>query len=357
MHQTEHFKVTYNTQRKFRWFSALGLAALALSTGLAMAQTPAGAPATAPNNELPGKGIKVQALQSSVAEETFQTMLVDRALQKLGYETQPIKEVDYPAAHIAIANGDATFLAVHWDPLHQDYYDNAGGDAKLLRTGQYAGPAAQGYLIDKATAEKYKITNIDQLRDPNLAKLFDHDGDGKADLTGCTPGWGCEAMVEHHMDAYKLRDTVQHMQGSYAALIADTIGRYQRGEPILYYTWTPYWVSGVLVPGKEVVWLQVPFSANPRNANTKLNDGSDYGFSVNTTRIVVNRAWAEKNPAAAKLFEVMRLPIADINAQNERMRTGENGQEDIARHTEGWIKYHQQVFDGWIAQARAAAKP
>jgi glycine betaine/proline transport system substrate-binding protein len=348
MNQLEHYEVTRKQQRRFQWLSALALAALTLTTGLAMAQTP--------DAGLPGKGIKVQALQSPIAEETFQTMLVDRALEKLGYEPQPIKEVDYPTAHIAIANGDATYLAVHWDPLHQDYYDNAGGDAKLLRTGQYAGPAAQGYMIDKATADKYHITNIDQLRDPNIAKLFDHDGDGKADLTGCNPGWGCEAMIENHMDAYKLRATVTHVQGSYSALIADTIGRHQRGESILYYTWTPYWVSGVLVPGKDVVWLQAPFSSNPQHANTRLDDGSDYGFSVNTTRIVVNRAWADKNPAAVKLFEVMRLPIADINAQNERMRSGENTQADIARHTAGWIQYHQALFDGWIAQALAAGR-
>jgi glycine betaine/proline transport system substrate-binding protein len=349
MQRIENFEARYKTQRRFKWFSALALAALALTTSLAMAQTP--------DAGLPGKGIKVQALQSPIAEETFQTMLVDSALEQLGYEPQPIKEVDYPTAHIAIANGDATFLAVHWDPLHQDYYKNAGGDAKLLRTGDYAGPAAQGYLIDKATAEKYHITNIGQLRDPALAKLFDHDGDGKADLTGCNPGWGCEAMIENHMDAYKLRATVRHVQGSYAALIADTIGRYRRGEPILYYTWTPYWVSGVLVPGRDVVWLQVPFSSNPQKANTRLDDGSDYGFSVNTTRIVVNRAWADRNPAAVKLFEVMRLPIADINAQNQRMRAGENTQADIARHTAGWIQYHRQLFDSWIAQARAAAQP
>jgi len=348
MDRIEQFKATYKSQRKLHWISALALAVLALTTSVAMAQ--------APDAALPGKGIKVQALQSSLAEETFQTMLVDRALEKLGYEPQPIKEVEYPTAHIAIANGDATFLAVHWDPLHKDYYNNAGGDAKLLRVGEYAGPAAQGYLIDKATAERYNITNIEQLRDPGLAKLFDHDGDGKADLTGCTPGWGCEAMIENHMDAYKLRATVKHVQGSYAALMADTIGRYKRGESVLYYTWTPYWVSGVMVPGKDVVWLQVPFSSNPDQANTRLNDGSDYGFAVNTTRIVVNRAWAEKNPAAVKLFEVMRLPIADINAQNERMRDGENTQADIVRHTDGWIKFHQPLFDSWIAQALAASK-
>ena len=349
MQHLQRFKETYRMRRTFRWCSAIALAALALSTGLAMAQ--------APDAPLPGKGIKVQALQSPIAEETFQTMLVDLALEKLGYEPQAIKEVDYPTAHVAIANGDATYLAVHWDPLHQDYYANAGGDARLLRTGQYAGPAAQGYLIDKATADKYGITSIAQLRDPKVAKLFDGDGDGKADLTGCNPGWGCEAMIENHLDAYRLRDTVRHVQGSYPALIADTIGRHGRGEPILYYTWTPYWVSGVLVPGKDVVWLQVPFSANPSKASTRLDDGSDYGFSVNTTKIVVNRAWADRNPAAAKLFDVMRLPIADINAQNERMRSGENTQADIARHAAGWIVRYQALFDEWIAQALAAGKP
>jgi glycine betaine/proline transport system substrate-binding protein len=125
-----------------------------------------------------------------------------KALEKLGYDGAADQGSGLSTAHVAVANGDATFMAVHWDPLHKDYYNNAGGDAKLMRTGQYAGPAAQGYLIDKATAEKYNITNIDQLRDPGLAKLFDHDGDGKADLTGCNPGWGCEAMIENHMDAY-----------------------------------------------------------------------------------------------------------------------------------------------------------
>jgi glycine betaine/proline transport system substrate-binding protein len=41
--------------------------------------------------DLPGKGVKVLPLQSSLAEETFQTLLVTRALQKLGYEVLPIE--------------------------------------------------------------------------------------------------------------------------------------------------------------------------------------------------------------------------------------------------------------------------
>ncbi|MDI5303891.1 hypothetical protein MJN76_32215, partial [Salmonella enterica subsp. enterica serovar Anatum] len=41
--------------------------------------------------------------------------------------------------------------------------------------------------------------------------------------------------------------------------------------------------------------------------DTKLPNGANYGFPVNTMHIVANKAWAEKNPAAAKLFAIMKL--------------------------------------------------
>ncbi|MCB2026062.1 MAG: glycine betaine/L-proline ABC transporter substrate-binding protein ProX [Burkholderiaceae bacterium] len=329
--------------------------ALMAACGLAFVAT--ATPALAA--DLPGKGVEVQPVKSSIAEETFQTLLVMKALEKLGYDVKPIKEVEYPAAHLAIANGDATFMADHWDPLHADYYKNAGGDAKLWRDNSYSTGALQGYLIDKKTADQHHITNIDQMKDPKIARLFDTDGDGKANLTGCNPGWGCEKVIEHHLDAYKLRDHVNHVQGNYSALIADTIARYKQGKPIFYYTWTPYWVSNVLQPGKDVVWLQVPFSALPGDragTDTKLPNGQNYGFVVNTQRILVNKAFIDKNPAAKKLFQEMKLPVADINAQNKAMHDGANKPADIEKHVAGWIKAHQKTFDQWIAGAQAAAR-
>jgi glycine betaine/proline transport system substrate-binding protein len=308
---------------------------------------------------LPGEGVSVQPLKSSIAEETFQTLLVMKALERLGYDVKPIKEIEYAAGHIAVANGDATFMADHWDPLHTDFYEKAGGDAKLYREGVYSPGALQGYLIDKKTAQAYDITNIAQLKAPEIAKLFDANGDDKADLTGCTPGWGCEQVIEHHLDAYGLRDRVTHNQGSYSAIIADTIARYKQGQPILYYTWTPYWVSGVLVPGKDVVWLQVPFSSLPgerKDIDTSLPDGSNYGFQANDQRIIANREFAEAHPDAAKLFSVMWLSSNDISAQNLRMRDGEDSAKDIERHADAWIRANQGKFDGWIEQAKQAAE-
>ena len=328
---------------------------LAASVGLGAVL--AAAPAVA--QDKPGEGVNVIPLKSSIAEETFQTVLVSKALEELGYTVEDIKELEYAAAHVAIASGDGTFLADHWDPLHIDFYEEAGGDEEIYREGVYSPGALQGYLIDKKTAEEHGITNLGQLQDPEIAKLFDNDGDGKADLAGCTPGWGCEKVIEHQLDAFELRDTVAHNQGSYSAIIADTITRFEQGEPVLYYTWTPYWVSGVLVPGEDVTWLNVPFSSLPgerSDVDTALEDGSNYGFQANDQRIIANREFAEANPAAAELFSIMKLSANDISAQNLLMRDGQDSEADIERHADAWIAGHQETWNEWLEQARAAAE-
>lgn len=99
--------------------------------------------------DLPGKGITVKPAQSTISEESFQTLLVSRALEKLGYTVEKPSEVDYNVAYTSIAAGDTTFIATNWQPLHDDMYAAAGGYNKFYRKGVYVPGAAQGYLIDK----------------------------------------------------------------------------------------------------------------------------------------------------------------------------------------------------------------
>lgn len=308
--------------------------------------------------KLPGDGIKVVPVQSSIQEESFQTEIIVEGLKQLGYDVAPIQQTSYNVAYKAVAQGDATFLADNWVPLSAQKYQAAGGDKVFYREGTYIENAAQGYLIDKKTADKYHITNIAQLKDPKLARLFDADGDGKADLTSCAPGWSCEDVIAYHLHQYGLSDTVKANGGNYAAMLSDTIARYREGKPVLYYTWTPYWVSGVLIPGKDVVWLQVPFSAIPGkpNIDTRLANGKNYGFRMGAQRIVANRQWAENNPAAAKLFALAKLDTRDISAENLMMRRGQSSEADIQRHAKHWIKAHQKIFNQWIAAAKKAVQ-
>lgn len=305
--------------------------------------------------DMPGKGVTVRPVEGTNLEEKFQHQILYKALEALGYTIAEPEEVNYQTIHLALGTGDADFTAVHWDPLHLAFYEESGGAAKMTKVGDYIAGALQGYLVD---TESYNagIKNLGDLKKTEIAKRFDSDGDGKADLAGCPPGWGCERVIEHHMGEYGLRDTVVHNQGEYNAVIADTIARLESGKSVVYYTWTPYWVSGVLVPGDNVQWIEVPYSSLPDDRKDKTEfEGKNLGFAVNSLRVVANNKFLEANPAAAKLFEVATLDINKISAQNSAMRNGEDSLEDIARHVDEWIKANQASFDSWIKAAQGAS--
>ena len=80
------------------------------------------------------------------------------------------------------------------------------------------------------------------------------------------------------------------------------------------------------------------------------------GFVVSDIQVVANKEFLEANPAAKKFFEVFTLPLSDINTQNTKMENGEKSQQDIERHAQEWIKANQDQWNGWLDQARAAAK-
>ena len=304
----------------------------------------------------PGRGVTVRPIMAPALEEVFQHRILFRALEDLGYRVADPQEVEYQTIHLALGTGDGDFTAVHWNKLHQAFFDESGGDAVLEKVGLLIEGALQGYLVNKAAYDS-GVTNLGDFRDPRVARMFDADGDGAADLAGCAPGWGCERVIEHQLTEFDLRDTIAHNQGAYNAIIADTIARNESGENVLYYTWTPYWVSGVLIPGDNVEWLEVPYSSLPDGATANtVYEGKDLGFAVDSIRVVATDSFLKRNPAARILFEVATIDINDISAQNKLVADGEDDSDDIDRHVDDWISDNKRLYNSWLRAARAAAE-
>ena len=308
------------------------------------------------NNNEPSK-VTLRTAHSNWIEEHFQTEIVKIGLEKLGYQVETPREIDYPAIYVSLANEDLDYSIIYYDPLHQSFFDNAGGSEKLEGVGNVTPNKIAGYQIDKKTADKYKISNIEQLKDPKIAKLFDSDGDGKANLVGCNAGWACELVIDHHIEAYKLNDTVEHDRGQYTALLADSITRHKQGESVLFVAFNPHWIGVVLKPDRDVVWLEVPFTSLPEKMgdNIAVKDtsanGKNLGFAKYQQRVVANKKFLEANPKAKRWFELIEIPTEDINKESLRIKEGENKPEDIRRHAEEWVTNNQELFDSWIAEA------
>ena len=291
----------------------------------------------------------------------FQAEVYRLLIERLGYRVEGPVTMSNPEFYGAVAAGDVDLWASGWFPLHDSLIDEAA-PVEVVGTAVDDG-ALQGYFVDAATARAHGITNLRDLADPRVAELFDHDGDGRADLVGCEVGWSCALTIDHHLSAYGLSGTVEHVQGDYSPLIAETLARFRAGQPVLYYTWTPNWTVGELVPGRDAVWLEVPFPSLPADQAAALgstavggiagcaNDPCQTGWPPNDIRVVANADFLDANPSVRRLLEQVVLPLGDISAQNVRMVTEGGDPSDIRRHAEQWIEANLAVVTRWIEAA------
>ncbi|NEQ67695.1 MAG: glycine betaine/L-proline ABC transporter substrate-binding protein ProX [Symploca sp. SIO2D2] len=298
----------------------------------------------------------------------FQAEVLKLLLEDLGYEVKgPITRTTENFYRDA-AQGDVDLWANSWLPNFEQYHEQPDVQDKVEAVGFIEkGGALQGYMVDKPSADRLDIKSIADFKDPKIAQEFDTDGNGKAELIGCNVDWSCAAAIEHHLEVYGLEDTVEQVQGDYSPLMSDAVAQYQQGQPLLFYNWTPNWTLGRLQPGKDTMWLEVPFPSlldelAPLEKQTTIaqlpgcaSEPCNIGFPPNDIRIVANTAFLEARPDVRKLLELLEIPLADIAAQNALMLAGEGENADIIRHAQTWIKDHRSQVTPWLRLAKDAA--
>jgi len=316
----------------------------------------------------PGEGVKVQPARATWNTGYFQEALVRDGLKELGYQVEKPKELQNPLFYQTLALGDVDYWTNGWFPMHKEHMPkNFDEKGEVIGYVVKAG-GLQGYLVSKRDVEKFNIRSLDDFKRPEVKEAFDRNGDGKADLVACPPGWGCENTITYHLDTYGLNDHINQIKAGYTASMADALANYRNGRAVFFYTWAPNWTIFKFKPGKDVMWINVP-EIKPRPVEMEavdrmtvsgvegaVSDPAELGFVVADIRIVANKEFLNENPAAKEFFKVFSLPLKDINKQNSKMETGEKSARDIARHVKEWIAENREKWNGWLEEARKAAK-
>lgn len=318
--------------------------------------------------DLPGKGQTIEPAAATWTTGFFLEALYSRACEELGYEVKDPKKLGGPIFYRSLGMGEVDFWANGWFPLHAEFLPKKWEETIVMAGTVVKAGAVQGYLVSKEHVEKYNIKSLDDFRREEVKEAFDANGDGKADLVACPPGWGCEKTIGFHMDAYDLWDDINLIKAGYSASMADALARYNDGQPVFFYTWTPNWTVYKFKPGEDVMWINVP-EIIPKEGQKGLEeamiakgltgtvtDPCKMGFVANDIRVVANKKFLEENPAVKTMFSLMSVPFPDIASQNNKMFEGEDKQEDVERHVDEWIEKNQDKWNAWLAAAKAAAK-
>jgi glycine betaine/proline transport system substrate-binding protein len=315
---------------------------------------------------LPGSGIMVTMARANWSTGYFQAEIYRQLAGELGYTVSAPGdlELDPASFYVELATGNIDFWANGWFPSHQPFLDEELGDGSVIGDHvvplgiELAGGGLQGIMIDSATAETFSISWLGDIGgSPEIAALFDTDGDGSANLAGCNEGWGCQLLLNELIADNGWSDTIEQDSGVYDDLWTAMITRMNDGQPVLAYTWTPSAYIAEMTPGENSVWMsmaQADGSGGGVSLSPKECPGQpcDLGFAVSDIQVVVNREFLAANPELGRLFEFIGFQLSDIVVQNYQMKLGEDLPADIERQAGEWIERERRTVDAWLREAR-----
>lgn len=128
----------------------------------------------------------------------------------------------------------------HTTAMMNEYVLPGSKESIKLNKSPYKG--TEGIFVPGYVQEKYDIRKLADLSKPEIAKIFDSDGDGKGEYWAGAVGWEAtnHSMVRaksYGFDKFFTASTVEQ-----PIFLAQLSAAYQRKEPIVFYYWTPEWI-------------------------------------------------------------------------------------------------------------------
>jgi glycine betaine/proline transport system substrate-binding protein len=207
-----------------------GIAASALAFGLAGAAM--------------AKGEKV-----SIAELSWDGARAIGYVMKEVIETRLDTDVEMKKAEAAVifasmdkGDGGLDVYPDVWMPNQKEKWAEYVDKRKTVLHNKTAYKGEQALFIPKYVQDEHGVKTIDDLKKPEVAKLFDTDGDGLGEYWAGAPGWASTNEWEIKFKSYGLSDLWEPLIVDDAVFKGQMDAAYTKKQPVMFYYWTPEWL-------------------------------------------------------------------------------------------------------------------
>lgn len=248
------------------------------------------------------------------------------------------------AAGMDKGDGSADVYTDLWMPNRQAIWDKYIDGAKTVA---YNTPYKGTQRMYVPAFMSDKIKSIEDLAKPEIAAMFDKDGNGKGEYWAGDAGWKSTRMWQVKFKSYGLDSLWEAEVLPDATFKAQLKAAITKEKPILFYYWTPEWVHAAY----DLVAIEEP--ARTEGCEAVNFDGEDW-LETSTFNCVskdaeiyvaYSKSLEERNPAVAKFLSQIKLDPAVVNDWILQIGRDKLDPRDVA---EEWVEANMDTVNTWI---------
>ncbi|WP_254446671.1 glycine betaine ABC transporter substrate-binding protein [Ruegeria sp. HKCCD8929] len=220
---------------------------------------------------------------------------------------------------------------------------------KTVKMHPSGATGTQGMCVTKGTAERTGISELKELRNPEMAAKFDTDGDGKGEVWIGADGWGSTPIEQIRARSYGYDKTMTLKIMEEVAGLAEVDAAVAADKDIVFFCYTPHYIFAAhdLVVLKEPEhdakkWVIVPPSPTPGWL-----EKSSAAVAWDTAHLHVSYATSleETLPEVAAMLSNVTLSTDTLTAMTFALAVEKQNPADFAAK---WVEQNKTIVDGWF---------
>ena len=231
-----------------------------------------------------------------------------------------------------------------WMPNQQALWDKyIDGNQTVLTNKPYNGTSniyVPTYMTDK-------VKTIEDLNDPEIAAMFDTDGNGKGEYWAGDVTWASTKRWQIKFKSYGLDGLWEPNIVSADTFKAGLEAAYTAEKPQLFYYWTPeaihvkYDLTALEEPARTEGCEDVDLDAEDWLEVSEFN----CVIASNDIFVAYSKSLEERNPAVATMLSNVQFTGNEINGWIVEMFENKRDPREVA---EDWIADNKELVQSWI---------
>ncbi|MGI9355121.1 MAG: glycine betaine ABC transporter substrate-binding protein [Rhizobiaceae bacterium] len=221
--------------------------------------------------------------------------------------------------------------------------------AKSVKMHPSGAIGTQAMCVTKGTAERTGIKGIKELRDPEMAKKFDSNGDGMGEVWIGADGWGSTPIEQIRARSYGYDQTMTLKIMEESAGLAEVDAAVKAKKDIVFFCYTPHhmFAANDLVileepPYEADKWIIVPPSPTPGWLE---KSSAAVAWDTATLHVSYATSLEESQPKAAAALNKVSLSTETLTAMTYALAVEK---KDPAAFAAEWVEQNKATVDGWF---------